>query len=75
MSDFTKRAALIVLILVAVLFLVFSDFGNTDRIVRYDCRDAHWHPDIPIEVKQACQRLFYEHWKYLQEQEQKKKTI
>ena len=28
----------------------------------YDCRDAHWHPDYPIEVKQECARLRIEEW-------------
>lgn len=46
----------------SVLILVLSDFGQ-NRTVIYDCRDAHWHPDIPIEVKRECSRLMYEEWK------------
>ena len=28
----------------------------------YDCRDAHWPPDYPREVKQECARLRIEEW-------------
>lgn len=49
-------------LIVSVLILVASDFGR-NRTVVYDCRDAHWHPDIPIEVKKECSRLMYEEWK------------
>jgi hypothetical protein len=38
-----------------VIFLVFSDFGNTTRV--YDCGMAEWHPDIPLAVKEECRRL------------------
>lgn len=75
MSNLIKRAALIILVIALAIFLVFTDFGNSKHVVRYDCRDAHWHPDVPIEVKKACQRLIYEEWKYRQEEEQKKKMI
>ena len=37
---------------VLVLILINTDFGDSGRY--YDCRDAHWHPDIPVEVKQRC---------------------
>jgi hypothetical protein len=36
--------------------LIFTDFGKS-RTIRYDCRDAHWHPDVPVEVKKQCQEL------------------
>jgi hypothetical protein len=42
----------------------------------YDCRDAHWHPDYPIEVKQECARLRIEEWRRLnQETESKDRYI
>jgi len=24
---------------------------------RYDCNMAEWHPDIPVEVREACRQL------------------
>ena len=58
---------------VLVLVLINTDFGDSGRY--YDCRDAHWHPDIPVEVKQRCAELFYEEWKRIQEEERAKKVI
>jgi hypothetical protein len=52
---------------VAIFILIFTNFGRS-RTVIYDCRDAHWHPDIPIEVKQECGRKMYEEWKRQKEQ-------
>ena len=75
MPDFVKRAALIILLFVAVAVLIFSDYGNSDRGVRYDCRDAHWHPDVPVQVKKDCQKLMYEEWQKQQEIERRKKMI
>lgn len=43
-------------VLVCAAILIFSDFGK-NRTVVYDCRDAHWHPDFPPEVKEECRRL------------------
>lgn len=53
-----KKDSLIVIILVLICttVLVMTDFGS-NRTVVYDCRDAHWHPDVPIEVKKECQEL------------------
>jgi hypothetical protein len=51
-----NRVGLIALIIVSVLLLVFTNFGE-DRIVRYDCSVAHWHPDVPAEVKKQCQEM------------------
>lgn len=48
--------------LACVFILVFTDFARGDRVVVYDCRDAHWHPDIPVEVKKACGELFKERY-------------
>ena len=51
-----KQYILITIITVLlVIFLVFSDFGNTTRV--YDCGMAEWHPDIPLAVKEECRRL------------------
>ena len=62
------RIIFVLLIAAFVLLLVFTDFGK-NRTVVYDCRDAHWHPDIPVEVKKECAKLFYEEWKRKKEQE------
>lgn len=75
MSDFIKRTALIVFVLVAALILIFTDFGDSKRVVRYDCRDAHWHPDVPVDVKRECQKLMYEFWQQKQEEQRLKKMI
>jgi hypothetical protein len=68
------RNFLIVLALfICVAILVNSDFGANGRY--YDCRDAHWMPDVPIEVKQRCADLFYEEYKRRQKEEADKKVI
>ena len=59
---------------VAVLILIFTDFGKSQTVV-YDCRDAHWHPDVPVEVKRECSRMIYEEWKKKQEEERQSKII
>jgi hypothetical protein len=56
LDDYVKQYILISIIAVlAVIVLVFSDFGNTTRV--YDCGMAEWHPDIPAEVKTECRKL------------------
>jgi hypothetical protein len=59
---------------VAIFILIFTNVGRS-RTVIYDCRDAHWHPDIPIEVKQECGRKMYEEWKRQKEQQGKVTVI
>lgn len=58
----------------AICILIFTNFGKSHTVV-YDCRDAHWHPDIPIEVKQECNRLLYEEWKKRREEETGRKIL
>lgn len=53
--------------LLAIAILIFTNFGK-GQTIRYDCRDAHWHPDVPVEVKKECSRLMYEEWKRRQEE-------
>jgi len=65
----TDRIIAVVLLIISVYVLIYTDFGRNQTVV-YDCRDAHWHPDVPIEVKQECAKLFYEEWKR-QEDERK----
>jgi hypothetical protein len=76
MPDFIKRAALVILLLTLVIVLVVSNFGsNGERVVRFDCRDAHWMPDIPVEVKRECDRIMYERWKQEQEERRLRNSI
>jgi hypothetical protein len=58
----------------AIFILIFTGFGKSQTVV-YDCRDAHWHPDVPIEVKRECNRLLYEEWKKQREEETGRKII
>lgn len=57
-----EKIIIAIALIFSVLILVLTDFGQ-NRSVVYDCRDAHWHPDVPIEVKRECSRLMYERWK------------
>jgi len=70
-GSMTRFIPIIVAIL-AVLILVTTDFGRSGTVV-YDCRDAHWHPDYPIEVKKQCREIMKEH--YEKEQEKRKMVI
>jgi hypothetical protein len=56
------KIVIILLIFACITILIISDFGS-NKIVRYDCRDAHWHPDVPVEVKKQCQELIREQLK------------
>ncbi len=66
-----KNILLVIVLFVAMFVLIVSDKHGT---VVYDCRDAHWMPDIPIEVKKECSKMRQEDWERLQ-QEGKKKLI
>lgn len=57
-ADHNDKIIITVAILSCVAILLFSNFGKQERIVEYDCRDAHWHPDVPNRIKKACQELF-----------------
>jgi hypothetical protein len=58
---------------VFLLILWFYGVGPLGKI--YDCRDAHWHPDVPIDVKKECRRLMLEELEKLREKEKKKLYI
>jgi hypothetical protein len=47
------KMLILLLTAVCVSILILSNFGE-DRIIKYDCRDAHWRPDVPVEVKKQC---------------------
>ncbi len=69
-----KDTWILIISFICLLILIFTNYGGTKEIV-YDCRDAHWNPDIPIDVKKECQKIMYEEWKKIQEEELKKKFI
>lgn len=67
--DLKQYIAIVILLIACISILTLSDFGK-NRTVVYDCRDAHWHPDVPVEVKKECSRLIYEEWKRQQNERQ-----
>lgn len=72
-SNLKKDFWIIALIIIAVIIiLAFTDFGKS-RTIMYDCRDAHWHPDYPIDVKEECRKLMHEY--YQKEQKTPKKYL
>lgn len=66
------KIILVGVLMFAVAALVFSDFGRNTTVV-YDCRDAHWHPDVPIEVKKQCREIMKERLEEMQREERLKK--
>ena len=67
-----KDTVLFIVMLAFVIFILsFAEFNRSTKV--YDCSMADWHPDIPIDVREECRRLRYEHWK--REQEESKKKI
>lgn len=60
--------------ILAAVILFFSDFGKSETVI-YDCRDAHWHPDVPIEVRTECKKIMRERLEEIQREEMLKKYI
>lgn len=58
-----KNIWLVVLLLLCIIVLLFSNFGKSQAKV-YDCSLSEISPDYPSEVKEECRRLRYEQWKY-----------
>lgn len=50
-----QKLILLVVLIIALLILVFTDWGPQGRV--YDCGMAEWHPDIPNDVKEECRRM------------------
>lgn len=64
MQDTTIRTSLIIITtLILVGILVWSNFGTSSHSKVYDCREAHWHPDYPVEVKRQCRELMEEYYR------------
>jgi hypothetical protein len=57
LKKFIKTA----LIIGGIIFYLVAAYGliqsGEDKIIRYDCTIAEFHPDIPLEVKEACRNL------------------
>jgi hypothetical protein len=73
-QNLKKDTWIIIVALICVLVFVSTNFGEQQGRY-YDCRDAHWHPDVPVEVKKECNRLLHEEMKRIKEEESKKKYI
>ena len=58
----TERIIVIAMVVASIFILIFTDIGKHGTVV-YDCRDAHWHPDVPVEVKKECSKIMLERWK------------
>jgi hypothetical protein len=67
MVHILKNLIIILISLVCICILLFTDFGNQGKV--YDCSLAEWHPDIPVQVKAECRRLRLEY-----QQEERNKT-
>ena len=69
-----KNILVVVGLFLALFIIVISNFGGNEVV--YDCRDAHWHPDVPVEVKKECAKLMKEEFERRQrERELNKKSI
>lgn len=69
------KIILIVSLLILMLILLFSNFGESNQVRVYDCSMAEWHPDIPIFVKEECRRLRLEEQRRLFEEYNTKKNL
>ncbi len=72
-SNITKDKWLLILVIIIVIFLLFSNFGEQRGRI-YDCGMAEWHPDIPPAVKEECRRRALEYWREQQEKINREKT-
>ena len=57
-----KTVVLNVLMFGGIIFYLIIGFtfltrDESSRIIRYDCTIAEFHPDIPVEVKEACRKI------------------
>ena len=68
-----ERIIVLILVAVSVAVLIFTDFGQGEKV--YDCRLAEFHPDFPPKIKEECRRLMREHYQYQQEQQRLKNYI
>ena len=56
-----KSAAVNILMFGGTIFyliIIYAFLTNDEpRIIKYDCTIAEFHPDIPIEVREACRKI------------------
>ncbi len=70
-----SRFLIVLLVLICVCVLIFSNYEKSKKIIVYDCDTAIWYSDIPVEVKNECKRLIYEELMKQKEIESKKQFI
>lgn len=69
-----KNVVVIIAFLFSVGMLITTNFGQGYETV-YDCRDVHWQPDVPLEVRQECNRLLQENHERTQKEEHVRKKL
>lgn len=52
-----ERVLIFLALALSMVILITSDFGNSSKVMVYDCGVAEWHPDIPRAVREECRRL------------------
>jgi hypothetical protein len=57
-----KRLLTYFLVTTGVIFYLIVGYGiyrsdTTHQIIEFDCSVAEFHPDIPVEVKEACRKI------------------
>lgn len=55
-----ERIGFILLILVVIFIMAWSDFGKQSKV--YDCRISEISPDFPPEVREECRKLKLQEW-------------
>ena len=68
-----KNILAVVIAFIGIIVLVLLTAER--QSVVYDCRDAHWHPDVPIEVKKECRKLMQEYYRQQEEENSRKRLI
>ena len=58
-SNLSNKWLVLLAAIAAFSILIFSDFGK-NRTVIYDCREAHWHPDYPLKIREECKKIMKE---------------
>jgi hypothetical protein len=61
--DIKQRVSLILLVLLVIFIMAWSDFGSNNRVKVYNCDLSEISPDYPIEVKEECRKLRLEEWR------------
>ncbi len=60
-TDMKERIGFILLILIVIFIMAWSDFGKSPRV--YNCELAEISPDFPIEVREECRKMRLEEWR------------